>query len=432
MPVINKETLKYLSKRLGGYGVASIVDAIGPFVVSVALGRLCGSQVLGDYVFAQGVGLLVSLLIGLGVNHSLLVQVARGGEDRGLILRRAIRLSAVLQAAGVIISLLVVWLVAGGAQDQRHTYLFVLLPSLAALSAVLYAYGAGCDRLQPYVGVRLVLGASRAVLLVLFFVAKADAIEFALLLLLIESVVLLGGYWALWRHHPEALRGPWVFQVEDLAWLKASAHLGISQFVGQVTLRVDAVMIRLLLSREAAGLYGAARTLAAAPRFLENALLLALTPKQGKAAAQGGRELWRLTRRILAWGIGVTALEVAVLGTVAPYLVLGIYGPEYSESVLPMRLLLFALPLTGSAVILRSAAYCADRAPAVTRAALVVGAANVIGNAALIPFWGIYGAVAASLLSLVIWSWGLARIVAEPLPATAAPLAEESDAGHLS
>tara|TARA_Y100001934_G_scaffold264158_1_gene340667 strand:+ start:4510 stop:5808 length:1299 start_codon:yes stop_codon:yes gene_type:complete len=432
LPVINRDSLKYLFARLGGYGASSVVDALAAFVISVALGRLFGSAVLGDYVFAQGVGILVSLLIGLGVSHSLLVQSARGDGDRGRILRRAIRLTLALQGAGFLIGLLVVWIVVAGDRSQAHTYLFVLLPGLATVSSVFFAYGAGCDQLQPYVGVRLGVAVSKVLLLCGFFLAGFSAVAFAQLLICIESVGVFGGLWSIWRHHPAGLKGPWRFEREDLAWLRSSAHLGISQFVGQVTLRVDAVMIRLLLSREAAGIYGAARTLAAAPRVLENALLLALTPKQGKAAKRGGSELWSLTGRILGWVIALTALEIVILGVFAPYLVLGIYGPEYQESILPMRLLLFALPLTGSAVILRSAAYCADRAPAVTRVALVVGAVNVIGNAALIPFFGLYGAVAASLFSLVIWSWGLARIVAEPLPTAAAPLAEESDAGDLS
>ena len=432
LPIIKNETLTYLSKRLGGYGFASVVETAGAFVISVALGRLCGSEILGDYVFAQGLGLLVSLLLGLGVNHSLLVQVARGDGDRGVLLRRSIRLTMVLQLLSAVVILGLIWLFVGGGEDQRHTYLFGLLPCLTSCSAVLFAYGAGCDQLKPYISLRVGTGLLRiSWLLVLAFNGGA-ALDFARVLVCVEALVIAVGWLAIWRHHPAGLRGPWRFQSDDIPWLKASAHLGISQFIGQVTLRVDAVMIRLLMTREAAGLYGAARTLAAAPRVLENALLLAMTPKQGQAASRGGMALWKLTRRILTYLVFVTALEILILGVLAPYLMIWIYGSGYTDSVLPMRLLLFALPLTGSAIILRSAAYCADRAPAVTRIAVIVGLANILGNGVLIPLWGLHGAVAASLASLALWAWGLARVVSEPLSTPAAPLAEESDAGNLS
>jgi O-antigen/teichoic acid export membrane protein len=171
-------------------------------------------------------------------------------------------------------------------------------------------------------------------------------------------------------------------------------------------LRIDVVLLSLLASQRALGLYQPPVRFATALIILPDALASILL---GRAArSPEGRDVKRRQEQLLAVGVPI-GLALVALCAVAGKPVLGaLYGPEFREAWLALTLLAATVPVALVAAVNGNALTARGRQ---RDRVICLAAASVVAVAAGVPaiaLWGFNGAAAVSLLNELVLAAGYA------------------------
>ncbi len=178
------------------------------------------------------------------------------------------------------------------------------------------------------------------------------------------------------------------------AWMLAAV------FANQVTSSLDTVLLGILATSSAAGIYAAVYRIPNAWIAVLGAVLAGLLPVATRALNQDQDRFGRLRARSLRMS-GAAALIVLVFAPVGAYLVPVAFGAAYETGRPAVVILLVATAVITLASPLHPLAVSggSDRTYALI---LVAGAAlNLVANVALIPAFGMTGAACATLAAQV-------------------------------
>lgn len=158
--------------------------------------------------------------------------------------------------------------------------------------------------------------------------------------------------------------------------------------------RFDTLMLGATRTAAELGIYTAAVNGAEVMFYLPTAVSAVLLPAAASMDAGAARAL---TRKVLMIVVAATTLAAAFVFLAAPLLVRVLFGPEFSDSVLPLRILAVALIGTSMRIVLRSALLSQRRQGLSSAMAVVTLVAIVVLDVVLIPRYGAAGAAAASV-----------------------------------
>lgn len=197
--------------------------------------------------------------------------------------------------------------------------------------------------------------------------------------------------------------------------------------VDNVHAEADKIVLARISGPEAAGVYAAAYRVLEVAYTPVRALLGAAFPRMFRHGADGTAALAPLLRRLLRYGLGYALLAVPAVVLLAPVVPL-LLGDEFADVAPVLASLAVLIPLRTVRALpadtLTGAGYQGRR----TVAQLVVAVVNVVLLLALVPPWGIWGAVFATLvaeavLAAVLWVmwWQVRQVVRQPTPDGALP-----------
>ena len=168
--------------------------------------------------------------------------------------------------------------------------------------------------------------------------------------------------------------------------------------------RVDMLMIGLLASTTAVGLYDIPFRLAAGVGLILASINMISAPKFSELFwsndMEGLRRVVRMTSRVLFW----SAAPILIALLVAPTFWLGLFGEEFRGSYLVLILLAigqFVNAASGSVGCFLNMTGNHKVLGRITVAAILL---NIVLNALLIPPFGIIGAAFATMTTLILWN----------------------------
>lgn len=288
-----------------------------------------------------------------------------------------------------------------GAPPWAFYFALALVPfQLVAL--IFRAVARGIDRFVLQNGHLLAVRVATLVGLSLALIGWGGGLLAALIALLGAEIIAALGLLVAVVHRTGLVLRP------DLRELRAGVRFGLKSHLpllaGQIHERVDVFMIAALLEDPAqVAFYVVATGTLFQAKLVPESIGMALFPAlAGLEEKEAGRLAARVSRHSLFW----TVLAVVALGVAAPLLLPLFYGPDYSASVGPFRILLPAMvTLTVYRVLARY--FTALGRQEVNLATQVVSiSAHVLLNLWLIPRFGIAGAAIGSSLA-----YGLEAVV---------------------
>lgn len=370
----------------------------------VILARALGPDGKGAFYLLVLFPAIVALAVGMGLDRSLAIAVARSREVARSGFANALLWTLVAGGLATIAS--VALFGAGGWSGPLRSVLpgisetQFLLGALAIPGELLFGLGllglVGQRRIVSYNAVRLL---RRGLLLLLTATVVASlglSLEGALALNLVTLVVtVLTIAVAVGRDGSLGLR-------PDLALLREQLRFGSRTVLGalaeRLSYRADAFLVNLLIGVGATGVYSVATGLAEVLWYLPNALGLVLFSRAVVPDTDVRDLASIMTRLVVAFGI-ILALPLAL---VAPALVELAYGQAFVGAGEALRLLLPGVVAYGVVSVLTQYVILAG-SPGIYTGLVISGLAINIGiNLVLIPLAGISGAAIASSISYTV------------------------------
>ncbi|MBB2911634.1 O-antigen/teichoic acid export membrane protein [Streptosporangium becharense] len=161
---------------------------------------------------------------------------------------------------------------------------------------------------------------------------------------------------------------------------------------------VDILLLDVLDSAAAAGIYTVAVTVLALTRIPADAIAQVALPRQ---ACADTRDAERVTVRTLRLNLLVSSVLIGTLAAASPVLVPLVYGDSFTGSVVPLLVLAPGAVAFAMIRLVEQHLVRLERPIAMTAIAVGALAANVLLNLALIPRWGAAGASLASTVTYI-------------------------------
>lgn len=326
-----RSTLESVASAMGGQGAL--------LVSGVIAARLLGPEDRGYLALVVLVPLIVCQLGLLGVANAVTYYVARDHHATATILRTTGGVALAQLILCSVVNALVIWLLVR--DESRVVQSAGLVTLIVPAAFVVRSYGLavlqGLQRFRPFNILRLVqpLVYSAVLVFLLFF----DVLSLPIVAAAWSGSSVVAAaltVFAVLRAVPAVEPGAVVPSRGDLL------RFGAKGFLGEVspleTFRLDQAIVGLFLSPMALGLYVVSLAFTNLPRFMAQSVGMVAFPHIA------GEPNDKVARRWTWWffwlTLGSSLIVVLVLGAAAPQLIPLLFGEEFQDAVVPMRILL--------------------------------------------------------------------------------------------
>jgi O-antigen/teichoic acid export membrane protein len=397
--------------------VGGATGSVVGLVLAAVVGRRLGTDGAGTYFLVVAVFMIVSNVAELGADTGLVrfVAAARAtGRPQDVPHLLVVAVRPVLVVGAAVVAAAWVWtLVAPDARpDVPATFVVgaAAVAVLSSLTAVMLALTRGLGDVLSYPLLQSVLLPILRLLAVVA-VVRAGGGALAVVTAWMAPVVLVLGLatavaLTLTVRHCGGLRrrpdpSPEQQGLTRRFWT-FSATRGVSAAVEIMLEWVDVLLVGLLTSAEAAGVYAVVTRCARAGEVVQQAARVAVGPQVSSALARGAlheaREIYGLVTAAMIWMSWPFFIVLAVF----PDAVLAIFGRGFDDGATSLTVLAVAMGLATAAGTVQTILLMGGRSSwqlADKSAALAV---NVVLNLLLVPAWGIEGAAVAWAVTILL------------------------------
>lgn len=366
------------------------------FLFFVVVSRKFGREGIGLYSFAIAFTAFFAAFAEFGLYQLTVREVSRRRPETATYFGGVLtlRLGLTLATAGLLAAVTVVAL----PRDRWATVLligaFQLLNKLYDGFAAVYV---AHERMTTAGALEFTLRAGTAVA-GLLVIAAGGGLLAALAMLPLANLIQSGvGYALVRRDFGRPRLEPSVAALRTLA--RDAAPYTLSSILYPLTQRTDVVVLGLLLTASDAGVYNVAYRIIYLTFFLPFFGGLAVFPIASRLYPHALDDLRRLYQRSIRVTVLLAIPAAAGVWLVAPDIIPLLFGPQFQDSVLVLRILSPLLVLAAFEVVVGPFLTAIDRQAQRTRAEWVAAAANVIGNLALVPAFRLHGSAVAALVS---------------------------------
>jgi O-antigen/teichoic acid export membrane protein len=388
---------------------AELAGKLASVLLFAVMARELGRQGFGDFAFVATLGLLVTMLGGLGSDDIVPRAVATGEADVGGVTWDALGLKAVfglvLLAAAVGVSL------AGGYDTEVIvTLCLVGAASLIDLfTATFSAVFQGLSDLAPEATGRTIQLSLRAVIGIGVLVEGGGIIALGVVYLATSLVGLTYLACLMKSRIGISLRLPDAAGARALA--AASIPVGVSLAINAAVLGLDTVILSVLKGNDAVGLLGAAQRLVESTVFLGAAFAAAVLPVLAKAARAGSGEL-AATFEDGCKVITSVLLPVSLAFVLfSDWLTRLVFGDSFSPAAAAVRILAPTVVLVAISTLSLYALISAHKQRPVPLIAALTLLLNVAVVFMLVPAYSFRGAAVALLAADIAYALAMVALV---------------------
>lgn len=393
--------LKNTSWMMGG----RLVQMAASFLVTAKVGKYLGPEDYGALGYARSVGMIFLVFAGLGLQQIIVRNLVKDRENE----RKILGTGLIMRLIGAVATLLIYFLLTFILPDDQVTiyltYFVVGSAFFQAFDVFDYQFQ---SRVQAHYGVKSRSFSTFTFVGLQFFlvIIEADLIWFGLAFLIRNALAGLGQLFWYWTK----FESPFKLTV-DMEYgknlLKDSWPLVFSGMVVIVYMKVDQIMIKYMLDKEAVGYYTSALRFSEIWFFLGPMLANSLFPAIISAKEKSEKLYYDRLQNFynlcvwVALGIGIPMALFGPWFLQLPFL----FGEKFAPAgpVLQVHIWSLSFVFLGAA---SSKQMVAEDLQKITLYRTLLGAfVNILLNLTLIPWIGIIGAAVATLISQAVASY---------------------------
>ena len=383
-----------------------IVQSVLNLIITMLTARYLGPSNFGTINYAASIVAFFTPIVHLGFTSILVRELISEPKAEGEILGTSL-LSCIGTALCGMVGMFAFTMVANHGETETIIvcilYSFVLLAD--ALGLLTYWFQA--HLLSKYTSivsliVYIIVSAYKVFLLItgknVYWYAVSNVIDYALIGIL-QFVVYkhLGGSRLTFSHA----------RFKDL--FRKGKYYIISGLMIAVFAQTDRIMLKLMISAEATGLYSAAVACAGMTGFIFSAIIDSAAPSIFSSVKVSQEEFENNVRCLYSVIIYCALIQNVVITVFAKPIILIIYGKQYLAAVPALQVIVWYTTFSYIGVVRNRWLLAKERQYLIPRIDISGALANVVLNLILIPQFGIIGAAVASLvtqmLANVVMGW---------------------------
>lgn len=383
------------AKTLGSNVFNNILGAI----TGIMLARLLGPEGKGNLsaitTWPNVFTWMVSFSVALGNTYYL----ARNYELKDKLYTNSILASLVLGLCGFGLMWFIMPLLL--ANYPAQIVLTAQLLSSSLIGGILTDYMLGLLQAKGcygwIAGIRLFVFVGNLLVVLLFaFLSVEDAIKVSIGYFIISNLVTILTIGVSQYYLKPKLQPDWALFKETFSY-STKAHLG--NFAGLFNSRLDGWLVIVFLSAVEVGWYSVAVTVSFVAMSVTNSLSYVLFPRVAEQGHKQGREL---VLKAVAANTLVQLLLCLLIGLASPIGIPIVFGASFSNTVLPVEILLVGILFESSAVVIISGLRGLGYPLSGTISEVISLVATVGFLAIFLPLFGYVGAAIGSTLAYIV------------------------------
>lgn len=408
-------TFRRLSLNSFWLFAARVVAQALAIVFTLLIARALGKEAFGSFAFISAVVFIGNVLTSFGLDTLIIREIARGRDTIDEVVGKTIAAALTVQLALSFLFILVVWLGAGRWVAQSRDEVMALRIAVISLAPLAFStvYSAalrGYQRMATYAVFSVFVAALSAVGALLLYRQGGTLVGAAWVMLIAQ----LGGALVAYLLHrsgaPDRVRGISLPTRRALrrVW-RGGMGLAALMILAVLYQRLGVIMLSVLDTDAATGLYSAAARVMEALKMLPAAVFGALLPIMADGRQSDNHSVHRLAVIGL---VGLACLLAALCALFARPIVLLLFGSEFDGAIWPLRVMSLSLPPTILTFALSFNLVIQNEERVAALALALTLAVSTILTGVLINRWSLAGAAVALPLSeagQVLFLWVLSR-----------------------
>ncbi len=387
--------------------IASIINMLLVFVISIILARHLGAYDLGVYRLTYTFYGVATMVGALGIAVAVIKFVAEYKDDEvnlNKIVSSAIITSLI---AGVIMSL-IIYLLSQTVADlfrtpEMKSQLMLLSPvfPFILVNSILYGTLNGLRKMKRY-AIALILQQVLMTVSTVILIYRDFGVSGAIISIVISSIVMSAYLIYSCRGYFHLILDGYLETTKKL--LTFGSQMFGANLINMINLQADVAFLGYFLTATNVGYYSAATGLSkfflVVPQAIQTVSYPATSEYWTQKDIPGLQKMLDKSLRYSALALMPAGLAI---GFFAEDIVSRIYGQGFQQSALPLQILLLGTVVFGVACTSIGGSLAGINRPDLSlKAAGISAGANVILNIVLIPKFGIAGAAIATCTSLIL------------------------------
>ncbi|MCJ7570974.1 MAG: flippase [Candidatus Thermoplasmatota archaeon] len=380
--------------------IAQIISSILSILLGIFIARNLGDIALGKYSFAYTFVVFFSIFLDLGYNTLLIREVARDKSKANKYVSNLLSFRAI-SALIVFVFIVVTINLMGYPSDTKNiVYLFAIYIFLEAFSSIYKVTFRAFERMEYESAITILSNIIRVslALVVIFFGYGLVAIG---LVFIFSNILDLSFSTIVCERRFVKSRTEFDFSFFK-STIKLALPLVMVSLFTTVFVRADTILLSIFKGDEVVGWYNAAYSLVLGLRVIPGLIVTAIVPTLSYYYIASRTSLKvvyeKYFRYLFMLGLP-TAMGASLL---SDKIILLLYGSEYTNSIIALRILSWDILLIFLYTILSGILISIDKQNEMAIAAAVTALVNVIINIILIPYFSYVGAAVATISSETI------------------------------
>lgn len=394
-----------LAARVGAQALA--------IVFTLLIARALGKEAFGSFAFVSAVVFIGNVLTTFGLDTLIIRETARERDSIDETVGETMAAALMVQLALSFLFILIVWLGAGrwvAQSPDEVVALRIAVISLAplAFSTVYSAALRGYERMATYAVFSVFVAAVSAVGALLLYRRGGALVEAAWVMVIAQFGGAAVAFLLYRSRAPDRVKGSRLPSRRALrrVW-RGGLSLAALMILAVLYQRLGVIMLSMLDTDAATGLYSAAARVMEALKMLPAAVFGALLPMMAAGRQSNNQSVHRLA---VAGLVGFACILAALCALFARPIVLLLFGAEFDGAIWPLRVMSLSLPLTILTFALSFNLVIQTEERVAALALALTLAVSAILTGVLISRWSLIGAAVALPISeagQVLFLWVL-------------------------
>ncbi|MGB9980658.1 flippase [Methanobacterium sp.] len=389
-------TIKRIAKNTGLLFISQIITYALAFVFMMYSARYLGVSDFGVLSFALAFSGIMVIFADLGLSSLMTREISRNKSLMEKYIKNIGLIKLILFLFTLIFSVLIVIAMGYTGKNIEIVILITLYTLFGSLSLMFYSLFQSYEKME-YQSLGQVLNSLLLLAGALFIIYnKMDILNFALLYFFVGLIVFVYSLFIC----------GWKFMLPKIEidldfWkilIKTALPLSLISIFSIITFRIDTVLLSIIDGNTAVGIYNAAYRLIEVLIFIPAVFTASIYPVISRFHISS-RESLKIAYKKSFKYLVILGLPIAVGVTIlADKIILLIYGAGFTDSILALKILIWAIPLIFLTYLFGIIIISINKQNIALKIVIAVMTLNIVFNIIFIPS---YGYVAASIITVI-------------------------------